>query len=193
MVSSCFGRMLSQRKNKNLFGFTLIELMVSISIIAIISSMYLVNYRSANKATQLSLAMQKLSSDIRLAQNYSLGLVDFNGEIPEGGWGVHFNQGDNFYTIFADSFDDTIGSYTFDDSSEEFRKINLPKGVSIDSIAIGDTPDMESSLDIVFLPPNPTTYINGVDNTKAKITLKNTDNNTSDIEVNFFGLIDILD
>jgi len=174
---------------KNKKGFTLIELMISVSIIAMISTLYLTNYQGANKQSQLSLATQKLASDIRLAQNYSLGLLDYEGDIPDGGWGINLKKGNDYYTIFADSGD---GFYAFDDV-EEYRRVDLPNGVIIDSLVVGDIPDPESNLDIVFLPPDPITYINAIDDTKVEITLKNIENSVSKIEVNFFGLIDVLD
>ena len=82
-------------KIKNLTGFTLIELLVSIFIIAIMSSIFLVNYHATNKRSELGMVKQKLASDIRLAQNYSLSDKEYeSGKTPKGGWGGHFGLAD---------------------------------------------------------------------------------------------------
>ena len=69
--------MLLVKKFKSYAGFTLIELMVSVSIVALVSGIFLVNYHSANKQSELSMSAQKLVSDIRLAQSYSLGSKEY--------------------------------------------------------------------------------------------------------------------
>jgi len=166
-------------------GFTLMELLASMFIIALLTGIFLVNYHGTNERNKLIAATQKLASDIRMAQNYALGSKEFDGDIPLGGWGVHLDTtSPNNYIIFADN---DIGEYDYD-SGEEYSTINLPDGVTVDSIDLGD------SVDIVFLPPNPDTYIEGVKDNTVKITLKdNKGNTTKTVEVNFFGLIDVVD
>lgn len=167
--------------NKKSAGFTMMELMVSIFIIALISGIFLTNYHSTNKRSELILTAQKLVSDIRLMQANSLGAVELAGEVPEGGWGVHFNEGDSDYIIFADIDAD----YTYD-GGEEYKIINLPGSITINSIDIGN------SVDIVFEPPDPTTYINTDPVANVQIELTDGDSSKT-IEVNFFGLIDVID
>ncbi|MCK4553736.1 hypothetical protein KAU19_02140 [Candidatus Parcubacteria bacterium] len=160
------------------------ELLASIFIIALLTGIFLTNYHGANQRNKLIMATQKLAGDIRMAQNYALGAKEFDGDIPAGGWGVHFDTtSPNNYIIFADNDEE----YDYD-AGEEYSIINLPDGVIIDSI------DPGASVDIVFLPPNPDTYINGADDNTVKIILKdNNGNTTKTIEVNFFGLIDVVD
>lgn len=174
---------------KNKKGFTLIEMLVSVSIIALMAGLYLANYRDTSKNSSLALAAQKLAGDIRLAQNYSLGLKERDGVLPESGWGVNFVKGDNYYTIFSDLNE---GSYMME-VGEEFNRVNLPRGVTIDSISIGDSVDLENELDVVFLPPDPSVYINRINNTKAILSIKDKRGETKSILVNFFGLIEVID
>lgn len=170
---------------KNSAGFTLIELLVSVFIIAAMSGLFMANYHNANKRSELGMIKQKLASDIRLAQNYSLGSKTHDGlEIPKGGWGVHFNDNDKSqYIVFAD----INGNKKYNSVNEAMETKILPAGITIDSFS----PSQGNTLDIVFLPPDPVTYVNDSDTTSAQIILREDINNsTAIITVNSFGLID---
>ncbi|MFH1428476.1 MAG: prepilin-type N-terminal cleavage/methylation domain-containing protein [Candidatus Margulisiibacteriota bacterium] len=171
---------------KNLTGFTLIELLVSVAIITIMSGLFMVNYHGTNKRSELNIVKQKLASDIRLAQNYSLGSKTYDGvTTPSGGWGIHFDLTDpTHYIIFADLNENMVY-----DGSDIPETKTLPAGVTIDSLSVSGF--SETAVDIVFLPPNPITYINTINNATADIVLKeNVNNSTAMVSVNFFGLID---
>ena len=176
------------QKFKKQTGFTLIELLASMFIIASLTGIFLTNYHGANQRNKLIMATQKLAGDIRTAQNHALGAKEFDGNMPAGGWGVHLDTASpNNYIIFADN---DIDEYDYD-LGEEYSTVDLPDGIIIDSIDLGVSVD---SVDIVFLPPNPDTYIDGADDNTVRITLKdNQGNTTKTIEVNFFGLIDVID
>ncbi len=171
---------------KNLKGFTLIELLVSIFIIAAMSGFFMVNYHNTNKRSELGIVKQKLASDIRLAQNYSLGSKVYDGtNTPAGGWGVHFSLSDPaHYIIFADK-NSPNGNQTYD-AGEAVETKTLPAGVTINSLSPANT------VDIVFFPPDPVTYVNGSPTTSAQITIReNITNSTAVITVNSFGLVDV--
>jgi len=180
--------MLDRSKNEKLnnsFGFTLIELLVSISIIALISGVFMVNYHNTNKRSELKVTVQKLASDIRLAQNYSLGSKTYDGvNTSKGGWGIHFSlSSPSNYIIFADK-NAPNGNQAYD-AGEAIETKTLPAGVTISSLSPANT------VDIVFFPPDPATYVNGSDTIGGQITLKeNINNSTAAVTVNFFGLID---
>ena len=170
------------KKINNNQGFTLIELLVSIFIIAMMSGLFMVNYHNTNKRSELGIIKQKLASDIRLAQNYSIGSKTYDGvNAPSGGWGAHFSLADpTYYIIFADK--DGNKSYSV---TEAIETKTLPAGLTIDSLSPA------SPLDIVFLPPDPVTYVNTSAVTSAQIVLReNINNSTAVITVNSFGLID---
>ena len=163
-------------------GFTLLELLASIFIIATMSGLFIVNYHNTNKRSELGAVKQKLASDIRLAQNYSLGSKTYDGlNTPKGGWGVHFKKNaPSEYIIFADKNNNR--AYNINEAMETKT---LPAGVFIDNLSPGNT------VDIIFFPPDPVIYVNGDINTNALITLKeNINNSTAAVSVNFFGLID---
>ena len=180
--------MSSKRENKILSansGFTLIELLASISIIVVISGIFIINFHGADKRSELGVAKQRLASSIRMAQNNSLGSKTYDGiNTPKGGWGVHFDLANpTQYIIFADK-NAPNGNQTYD-AGEAIEIKNLPAGVTIDSLSPANV------VDIVFFPPDPITYVNGLDNATATIGLKESLNNsTALVTVNFFGLID---
>jgi prepilin-type N-terminal cleavage/methylation domain-containing protein len=184
---------ISTRKFKNEAGFTLIELLVSISISALMSGIFLVNYHSTNKQAELNMATQKLVSDIRLVQNYSLGSTKYGESIPMGGWGVYFDKSSspNSYVIFADSDGDMQYDIGESDIARGGQTVTLPTGISIGEINIGSVP--VDSVYITFLPPDPMTNIRYDSNNYSLVDivlLEETNNTTKTVEVNFFGLIE---
>lgn len=189
----CSGRLGNNKKFQ--MGFTLIELMVSVSISALMSGIFLANYHSTNKLSELNMAAQKLASDIRLAQNYSLGSAEYGENIPAGGWGVHFDRASspNSYIIFADDNGDKQYNSGESDSDKGGQVVSLPVGVSIKEINAGSPPPIDA-IDITFLPPDLTTNIrdssNGYYNSVSIVLLGESGNLTKTVEVNFFGLIE---
>lgn len=171
-------------------GFTIIELLVSISIIALLSGIVLTNYKGGSLKIELGSQVDKTISDVRIAQNYSLGTREFNSVTPAGGWGVHFSLSQsNQYIIFAD-----INANKSFDVNEEYKRIILPTGIVLSSLVGGV--NQFSSADIVFLPPDPQTIINtdnGQINSLNVVFQEKTWNTTKSLLVNFLGLIDRVD
>jgi len=164
-------------------GFTLIELLVSVFVIALISGIVLANLRSGGNNSQLKTAAQKVASDIRLAQNYSLSYKDFNGADSNGGWGVYFNTGaSSRYVIFADQNKNKLYNSS---TSEGYATINLPDNISIDSLSLG------TRVDIVFLPPDPITFINSSNSTPVEIVLMGQGGQRIKVSVNPWGLVSV--
>ncbi len=175
----------TENNKKLLTGFTLIELMVSILIIALISGLFMVNYHNTNKRSELNVEKQKLASNIRLAQNYSLGSKTYDGiTTPSGGWGVHFALADpTHYIIFADK--NLPNGNQIYEAGEAVETKTLPAGVTINFLSPAN------AVDIIFFPPDPVTYVNTSPTTGAQITIKeNINNSTAVVTVNSFGLID---
>ena len=178
-------------------GFTVIELIVSVGIITLVTALFLANYSSANRRTDLTMTAQKLVSDVRLAQSYALGLAKYGNtssiNVPLGGWGVHFDLqglGADRYLIFADN--DGDHSYDSDESNESYGAITsyLPKTITIDSISLG------GKMDVIFLPPDPVTYIKNdiSSSTSAIVVLKDAKTNSvKTVRMNFLGLVEVID
>jgi prepilin-type N-terminal cleavage/methylation domain-containing protein len=185
-------------------GFSLIELVVSLSIIAMITVLFMSNYRNGNKRTDLVMTAQKMVADIHMAQNNALGLVKYNDAVPAGGWGVTFDKSKGSYTIFADlNNPETAGYMSYDASTEGTvsygaRVTSISSGIFISSLKLGGSNGTSvSSANVSFLPPDPKTniYSNGATSTALEIQvteLGNT-NNHKTIRVNFLGLAEVID
>lgn len=178
-------------RQANLMGFTLIEFVVSLSIVALMSGIFLTNYHATNKRSELNVTVQKLVSDMRLAQNYSLGSKEYGSDVPVGGWGLYFNRisSPESYIIFADSDGNMEYNSGESDVEKGGRIISLPTEISIKDIDIGHTTNF---VNLTFLPPDPATNIwHGHNHSLMRITLEESGGLTKVVEVNFFGLIEV--
>ena len=155
---------MSVRKQRKGDGFTFVELLVSISIIAMVSAIVLANLNYSGRKGALNMAAEKLASDIRLIQDYALGLRTHNGVYPDGGWGIFMAQAADKYTIFADLNED--GEYN--SAGGEFsQEINFPQGTKVRGRyrgidALGAPFNNRRYLHIIFEPPDPTTHLNAL-------------------------------
>jgi len=178
-------------------AFSLIELLVSLSIIAILTTLFLSNYRSANRRTDLVMTAQILVTDIRYAQANSLGLVKYEGAMPGGGWGVHFSSSEpnnNRYIIFADDNDN--GLYDDGEANESLggRLVYLPNNIIIEELNLGGTARAEAN--ITFLPPDPITRLRSGPHTDTFLEIKlreEADGVVKTVRVNFLGLVEVID
>jgi|GEM_PF-287790 len=206
-----------KRNKKNLSlnraGFTLLEMITSMALIVIITTVFIANYRSNNKRTDLIMTAQKLVADIHAAQNNTLGLVKYGDEVPAGGWGVNFNKANsNQYVVFADLdrppsnepgqiWPADAGYMKYNASTEGLvsqgaRVVNLPEGISIHSMTTGTGNVTQlSEVNVSFLPPDPKTNIfNGTaTSTVMTVSLKEArDGSIKTIKVNFLGLVEVI-
>lgn len=195
----------AELKNKiesknNQAGFSLIELIVSLSVITLVTVLFMANYKTANKRTDLTMTAQQIVADIHLAQNNALGLVKYNGAVPAGGWGLSFNTASGFYTMFADlNGPGTLGYMDYDPASEGninygARLTTLSSGVTISSLKLGSS--YVSGVNVTFLPPDPQTNLSsaGATSTALEIQLRETGGtNIKTVRVNFLGLAEVID
>lgn len=181
-------------KPRRLPGFSLPEVIVSLSIIVMITAIFLSNYRDAEKRSDLSMSAQNLVSDIHLTQSYALGLAEYAGEVPSGGWGLHFDSATSSadrYIIFADTNANQRYDIGEEDQNSGGRTIYFSKTTRIKGFT-----GVTSPLDITFLPPDPITTIYGGSGTSTVVDIILTEivNNTEkSVQVNFLGLAEALD
>jgi len=67
----------NNNKNKKYQGFTLIEMLVTLSIIVIMSSVLIVYSRNGEKVGQLNRAIERLSFDVRRMASMSMQTKQF--------------------------------------------------------------------------------------------------------------------
>lgn len=189
-------------------GFSVAEMLVSISIIALVSAAVFANFRHYEQRGALNMAAQKLASDIRQVQGFALGLKEYqpSGGFPGGGWGLRFHRDEDNYIAFADVDLDQVFD---DDGSEIYRQADFAaSGVKILGRLLvtkgGVTADRNYAF-IVFEPPEPKIYINSSANAspppfqdqdaeQLEIVLELEGTSlTKNIVINSFGLVDISD
>lgn len=175
-------------------GFTLLETIITLFIITLMMALFLTSYRDGSRNTDLTFASQKLASDLRTAQNNSLGSVYYGGAIPSGGWGVHFDTtAPASYLLFADQNNNRIYDAGEAVAVSGGQTIALPANVTVNNINSGG--GSRTQLDVTFLPPDPVTriYWNALSSsTAATVTLKETTRGrTKDLNVNILGLIEV--
>jgi len=175
-------------------GFSLVEVVTSLFIIVLITAVFLSNYKYAEKRTDLTMAAQNVVSDIHLAQSYAMGLAEYAGDVPVGGWGVHFDTASSTadrYFIFAD----VNGNQRYD-SGEESANAGGRTSYFSSNVRLKQFSGVTNPLDIIFVPPDPLTIISGGSgtSTSADIVITENQNNTvKTVEVNFLGLVEVTD
>jgi prepilin-type N-terminal cleavage/methylation domain-containing protein len=86
-------------KNK---GFTILELLISISIMAILTSVSFWGYNSKKDTLALRGEVNSLASRAENMRERALGSQYFHGNLPKGGYGVVLRANTNQYITFAD-------------------------------------------------------------------------------------------
>lgn len=86
-------------------GMTLVELMVVLSIFAIISSMVIFNYSDYKSNVNIKVLSDDIALSIRQAQAYAIGVKSVNGEIGSSfpGYGIHFSTKDSITSMSGSS------------------------------------------------------------------------------------------
>lgn len=196
-------------------GFTLTELVVSISILVLITSLFLANYSGAKNRARLDSAVMQLVSNLRLVQSYALGAKKTpGGEIPTGGWCIYLSAPQSYYRIFHD----TSGNHRYNSGEQFGSDVNIdPTGLILDLRGTQTTGQpyyqiyqgstliaAKKDLHVCYESPLPTIYITGTNagtgggsavytgsSTKIQVYDIGSDKYRN-IFINDFGLIDVL-
>lgn len=182
----------SQKDNNQ--AFSVIEVIVAVSIIALLAGSVMANYKTGDKTNKLVMSANNLSTHLREAQNNSLGAIEYGDTIPDGGWGIHIdiNDSDDSYKLFANTNYDDGNNLSYDpgeaESSRGGKTLTMESGVTFATTTAGP------QVDISFVPPAPETIIyNGASTSEeVEITLEHESGETRKVKVNSFGLIEVL-
>jgi len=113
-------------KNK---GFTLIEIIIVISIMAFLVSAGIVSYRSFEKSTELEKTAHNIMSVLKLAQSKTTASEDASQ------YGVHFES--DKYILFKGNI--------YQSEAEDNKTYNIPNRLEIHDIDLS-----EESSDVIF-------------------------------------------
>lgn len=156
-------------------GFTLVELMISISIIAILTIAAIPSFSGFSKSQALTQAFKTLKSDLRIAQSRSISGATVGGNAKA--WGIYFVNSASQYIIFTCTPAVTYTDYTSyirgnASCPSDFKTVNLGSQVKINGLTANGV--ATSPLSIVFDSQNGSVYANGVQ-VGASVTLTYTD------------------
>lgn len=157
-------------------AFTLIEILITIAIIIIFTTLTVVSFGPGRQNLALIRSAYKLSQDIRRTCEMALSSKEFQGSIPKK-YGLYFERDSNSYILFVDM----NGNNQYEEA-EKIEEIFLESKVKISSLSF-------NPLTITFEPPDPLIFISGED--KAEIILSSEIGSSKVIKINKFGLIDI--
>ncbi len=172
--------------NRSHNGFTLIELMVVMAIIAVVLAVVLTSQSSFNKTITLANTAYDVALTIRYAETYGLGSRAV-GTMTNAGYGVHFqNAPSKSFTLFSDKYpsvgqsglchtpppndptgpDARSGNCVFDASQNEgVTDYTLGNNITISDFCSYSSGGWScasgglSSLDIVFVRPNASPFM----------------------------------
>ncbi|OJI07842.1 hypothetical protein BK004_00125 [bacterium CG10_46_32] len=138
------------------YGFTLIDLIISITIFALISTAVLINFNAGSRNDSVRQSANIVVQTLRRAQSMTLSGAELSdGTFPVGGYGVRFDAAfPGSITLFAD----IDGNFDYTDASEILDTIVLPK----ENVFSGAT------LNVLFSSPDADIYFNGATTESSK-------------------------
>jgi prepilin-type N-terminal cleavage/methylation domain-containing protein len=188
-------------KNKKILsGFTLVELLVTLTIFSIMTGIVLYNQQNFNNTIFLNNLAHDIALTARQAQTYGINVKEFAEGAGFRSYGISFNKSFNKnFVLFADNpFPSTNGifdniSFTCpNDDSECVDNFIIKNSNYIKSLCDESNCDLDS-LDITFVRPNPDALIkvNGsaTNHPYAKIIVASENGNTKSIIIRSTGQI----
>lgn len=169
-------------KLKIKFGFTIIDLLVSMAIMTLLIVVATINFIQVERNQSLSNAAEVLASQLRTIENMAITGegVESGGvnKVPAGGYGINFSKSGEkvSYFFFADMNRDLIYNTAvsvseyfpdIDQKVELEKKYALPKDVIISQIQINGSPltgeDWTGTpeVNLLFKTPQAKVYVNG--------------------------------
>jgi len=138
------------------------------------------------KKLALQRAAYQLSQDLRELQEMAIGAgeANCNGTITHS-FGIHFKLSTSLtsYYLFTDCDADQIYD---EDDDKLLREVKLEKNVQLQNLS--PSPNI---LDIVFTPPDPTTFINEEDWGAEGVVTLSSNSETKTVKINSAGRIEV--
>lgn len=163
-------------------SFTLIEVLVSFTVMAIFAGLLFPGYRRINDRSKLLSSANKVAQNARRAQEMALSAEEVEGETQQR-YGIRFDQ-EKSYRLYA----------VKEERETVLEEIELKRGVEIESLSCGE--EETESVSIEFEPPEPETLIQSgkLDCSRAVVSLRVSDiSPKTSVEINGAGLIYVED
>lgn len=152
-------------------GFTVIELLVVIGMVAVMSLIVLVQFGAGNDAFALGNAEKLIKTDLRGALTWAQGgRTCCSDQVPYG-YGVYFDIGDSTYQVYAELDDDQM--YTSGGLDEIIESVDLEEEGVADVTISSCTPDDGTGAycDIYFSIPSGNMYSTGDEDSDTVVEL----------------------
>lgn len=180
-------------------GFTVLELVISIGIFALMSAVLLAKYGTFNQGVLLNNLAYDIALTIRNAQSYGLNVrsASRSANLFDNPYGVHFDlANDPTHFIF---FVDLNGNGVYDDDPQiaNLAKTTITRGSVISDLCVGNSGNCNvDTLDITFKRPDPNAIIKhnrfqNMYNSDADITITAIDGLSKKIKVRSTGQITV--
>ena len=158
-------------------GFTLVELVVTISIFVVVSTLVFANYPKFKSQLSLKKTSQEIAFAVREAQVYSLSVKSYDNNFNIG-YGVHFDKNKSSNVIL---FADVDNSKEYNNGDKIVKEYAIQTNISIISLCGNEnnppTSCELSKLNAVYLRPNPIINLSGRSGDDSLVS------NLSDIEI----------
>jgi prepilin-type N-terminal cleavage/methylation domain-containing protein len=200
--------------NKVDAGFTMLELLTVIAIVAILTFMVLGNYNAFGGQTILRTLAYDMALSLREAQTFGVSVRRTDLSTFAAGYGIHYTTADaRKYSLFADTYVEAGGISVssgpqggdglFLDPREEVRAYSLGKGYVIKQLCITTSAEVcypagagvpVHTLDILFKRPEPDAQIRldgGAPVRSARIELTSPRGNLRSVVVEITGQISV--
>lgn len=181
-------------KNK---GFTIIELLVIITMVTIFSAIMFADYGNTGKQFALDRSAEKLAQDLRRTQRMAIDALIGIDETTNG-YGIYFDKGAGSETKYIIYRNNNVNIYY--DAAEPADSIKetilIESGVKICDIKDNDVSEADNTISISFQPPDPINYIeNNYIGHEASIILCSVDDvsQTKTVKINNTGRIEVAD
>lgn len=150
-------------------GFTLVELLVSIAIFTVVTTVSVLNQSSFNGSIVLTNLAYEIGLSIRQAQVYGVTVIrGVRGNTFDSGYGMRFDMATpNRYYLFEDrppvnhfcDFNECGASPNYD-PAQVLETFFIQRGNRITKICVNDGNDCSQQIiDISFVRPNPNAHI----------------------------------
>jgi len=180
-------------------GFTLVELLVSIGIFSVITSIAVFNNAQFNSSVLLTNLAYEVALSIRQSQVYGVTVKKDTTNNFNSAYGIHFNlAAPTSYILFQDT---TPVDHVFNSGDVSIETFNIQKGNGITQFCVtdGGAPVCHkgdnATLDISFVRPNPDAliYVGGVGprHSKAEVCVVSPQNIKRKVVIESTGQISV--
>lgn len=142
-------------------GFTLVELLVSITIFSVITTMAVFSNSQFNSSVLLTNLAYEIAISVRQAQVYGVTVRKNASGGFDSAYGIHFDLATpSKYVLFEDKApQDHICDSNECLQANVVEVFNIQKGNRISKICVDSTCSTSGTLDVSFVRPNPDAFI----------------------------------